>query len=90
MIVTNTARPACAQADPETAPDVGAHQCECHHDPRWLKAEIDAKRYPQEYRVGENGEYVLVCVKCGGLWDHRATDRLIELIMRGEWAGARP
>jgi hypothetical protein len=64
--------------------------CQCNHDPRWFKAEIDAGRYPQEYRVGENGEYLLVCVKCSGLWDHRATDRLIDLVMRGEWAGARP
>jgi hypothetical protein len=63
-------------------------QCECHHDDAIrLQQEIAARRWVQEYRV-ENGEYVLVCVKCGGLWDHRATDRLIDLIC-GPNAGAR-
>jgi hypothetical protein len=64
-------------------------ECKCHHDAAWLKQEIAARRWVQEYRVGENGEYVLVCVICGGLWDHRATDRLIDLIC-GPNAGAQP
>jgi hypothetical protein len=51
--------------------------CQCNHDPHWLKAEIEVGRYPQKYRE-VNGDYALFCVKCGGLWDHRATDRLIE------------
>jgi hypothetical protein len=63
-------------------------QCGCNHDPRWLYAAINTRHYPQEYHEVD-GKYVLVCMICGGLWDHRATDRLIELVMRGEWAGAR-
>jgi hypothetical protein len=55
-------------------------QCQCKHDPNWLKAEIGAGRYVQKFRVLD-GEYVLVCLCCGGLWDHRATNRLIDLIM---------
>jgi hypothetical protein len=58
-------------------------QCLCHHEAEWLAAEITAGRYPQEYRDTANG-YVLVCRKCEGLWDHRATDRVIEHVMSGQ------
>ncbi len=55
-------------------------QCRCGHDPHWLSSQISVGRYVQEYRVVD-GEYALVCQRCGGLWDHTATDRLIDLIM---------
>ncbi len=55
--------------------------CRCDHHPDYLQQEIAAGRYVQEYRTRQsNGEYVLVCRCCNGLWDHRATDRLIEKI----------
>lgn len=54
--------------------------CQCNHDPHWLWAEIEAKRYPQKF-CEIDGQYELICVHCGGLWDHRATDRLIDLVM---------
>jgi hypothetical protein len=57
-------------------------QCQCNHDPRWIKAEIEAKRYPQKFREVD-GKYELFCQICGGLWDHRATDRLVDLVMSG-------
>jgi hypothetical protein len=56
--------------------------CQCNHDPHWLKAEIGAGRYPQNFCEVDGGG--LVCSRCGGLWDHRATDRLIDLIMSGD------
>ncbi len=56
-------------------------QCQCNHDPVWLKTEIEADRNPQEFRTGADGEIVLVCLRCGELWNHQATDRLIDLIM---------
>lgn len=55
--------------------------CQCGHDPHWLKLEIATGRYPQKFQI-VNDEYVLICVHCGGLWDHRATERLIDLAHR--------
>jgi hypothetical protein len=57
-------------------------QCQCKHDPHSLYAEIGGGRYPQKFRE-VNGTYELLCDVCGGLWDHRATDRLIDLVMSG-------
>jgi hypothetical protein len=58
----------------------GRAPCRCNHDARWLFAEIKAGRYPQQYRTVDD-EYVLVCIHCNGLWDHAATDRVIDLVM---------
>jgi hypothetical protein len=59
-------------------------QCTCNHAPEWLEQEIRAGRSPQKYVFEEagnrNSKYVLICTKCGNLWDHAATDRLIDLI----------
>jgi hypothetical protein len=55
-------------------------RCSCNHDPQWLKKEIEAGRFLQQYR-DVTGKLELFCVVCGGLWDHRTTDRLIDLIM---------
>ena len=57
-------------------------ECKCNHDPAWLEQEIAARRWVHEYRERrDTGEVILVCLRCDGLWDHRATDRLIERIM---------
>jgi hypothetical protein len=61
-------------------------QCQCNHDPLWIKKEIEGKRPPQKFRE-VNGTYELFCEVCGGLWDHRATDRVIDLVMSGAFAG---
>jgi hypothetical protein len=40
---------------------------------------------PQVYRRHKvTDEYVLVCTRCGGLWDHRHTDAIIEMVKAGE------
>jgi len=58
-------------------------ECKCDHDAAYLEQEIAARRWVHEYRERrDTGEIVLVCLTCDGLWDHRATDRLIERIMR--------
>lgn len=54
-------------------------ECCCAHTAEYLQQEIAAKRWVQEYRELD-GKTVLVCVKCDGAWDYRATDRLIEKI----------
>lgn len=54
--------------------------CTCNHDPQRLKSEIEAGRSLQQYREVD-GKLGLFCVVCGGPWDHRATDRLIDLIV---------
>jgi hypothetical protein len=56
-------------------------QCQCHHEPTWLEQEFLAGRLFHEYRENADGVVVLICLKCGGLWDHSATDRLIDFIM---------
>ena len=55
--------------------------CRCNHDAAYLHQEIAARRWVPEYRThATSDEYVLACLSCNGLWDHRATDRLIERI----------
>jgi hypothetical protein len=53
-------------------------RCECKQilDPVWLKQQIEAGH--------EIHTYVLVCTTCGGLWNDKATDRLIEHVMKAE------
>jgi hypothetical protein len=59
------------------------HECTCDHDAADLAREMQAGRPVHEYRERrDTGETVLVCLKCNGLWDHRATDRVIEFVMR--------
>jgi hypothetical protein len=58
--------------------------CQCNHEAAHLQQEIAAGRPVHEYRIGEDSEYVLVCLTCLGLWDHSATDRLIEDIMKSK------
>jgi hypothetical protein len=63
--------------------DPACGECKSDHDPVYLQQEIAAQRWVHEYRKRQGGgEYVLVCLRCDGLWDHRATDRLIESICR--------
>jgi hypothetical protein len=64
-------------------------QCQCNHDPYWLYKEIKGARYPQKFREVD-GKYELFCEVCGGLWDHRATDRLIDLVMSGAFIPRLP
>jgi len=66
--------------------DGSMKQCQCKHDPHSLYAEIAGGRLPQKFRE-VNGTYELFCEVCGGLWDHRATDRVIDLVMSGAFAG---
>jgi hypothetical protein len=66
-----------------------AGECRCNHDAGWLFDEIAAGRPAQEYQQREyrdhegkmQREYVLFCRTCWGLWDHKATDRLIDRVM---------
>jgi hypothetical protein len=53
-------------------------RCKCRHilDPVWLKQQIEAGK--------EIHMYVLCCTSCGGLWNHSATDRLIDHVMKGD------
>ena len=55
--------------------------CGYNHDTRWLFDEIAACRYPQKFQQDATGCSELICVKCGGLWDHSATDRVIDYVM---------
>ena len=58
-------------------------ECKCHHDPAYLEQEIAARRWVHEYRERrDTREVILVCLRCDGLWEHGATDRIIERIMR--------
>jgi hypothetical protein len=60
-----------------------AVECKCDHDPAYLEQEIAARRWGHEYRERrDTREVILVCLRCDGLWDHGATDRIIERIMR--------
>jgi hypothetical protein len=61
--------------------DLADGKCQCDHDAGWLRQEIAARRLVHEYRTNiATGKAVLVCTKCQGLWDHAATDRLMEPI----------
>ena len=56
--------------------------CQCNHLPAYLFQEIAAKRPVHEFRESkETGQYDLICLTCFGLWDHAATDRLVEMVM---------
>jgi hypothetical protein len=69
-----------------TMPTTISHdQCRCNHDAGYLHQEIAAGRYVQEWRKRADGEYVPICRRCNGLWDHRATDRLIERVQSNNW-----
>jgi hypothetical protein len=67
---------------PEQGEQAGA-VCRCNHKPAYLSQEIAARRWVHEYQESETGEYELICLTCGCLWDHRATDKLIEWVMKG-------
>jgi serine/threonine protein phosphatase PrpC len=57
--------------------------CRCNHLPATLFEEISEGRPVHEYRTNkETGQYELICLTCFGLWDHTATDRLVEMIMK--------
>jgi hypothetical protein len=68
----------------ETAVNV----CACNHETERLVSEIASGRYMQKYQQDATGCYELICVKCGGQWDHRATDRVIDRVM-GDYLRAR-
>ena len=55
--------------------------CTCNHATEWLIKEIKEGRYPQKFQPDATGAYVLICVKCSALWDHGATDRVIDQIV---------
>ena len=50
------------------------------HDAADLHREIAAGPVQAFRKHKDTGETVLVCLTCGGLWNHKATDRLIERI----------
>jgi hypothetical protein len=57
--------------------------CQCNHLPADLFEEISENRPVHEFRENkETGKYELVCLTCLKPWDHRSTDRLVEMVMR--------
>jgi hypothetical protein len=56
--------------------------CTCNWDKASLKAQ---GAMPQVYREID-GKTVLLCTVCDHQWDHKVTDMVIDLVMKGEWA----
>jgi hypothetical protein len=57
-------------------------ECKCDHGPagRWgheYRERLDPKRDPKL----DIKEVILVCLRCDGLWNHKATAKIIERIM---------
>jgi hypothetical protein len=65
----------------EETPQAKYIACRCNHDAAFLQQQIAAGHPVHKFEENEIGEYVLICLTCEALWDHTATDKVIESVI---------